>query len=136
VRRAVLLAFTVGLVAAPAAGTGPDTVTYRGAGVDDPAMPVKLKRTGRSVRLAYTDVLVGCTDGSDPRQGGASHLAALNARNRFKDRLEVGRATSVVRGRVRRNRASGTIAYTLRYDGGECRSGELEWRARRRHSNG
>jgi hypothetical protein len=106
--------------------------TYRGAGVDDEQMPVKVKLTGSDLVFDYTDVLVGCSDGSTPRQGGASHTDRLNERNRFKDRLEIGGATSLVRGKVTEKKATGTLTYDLVYEGGECHSGEVEWKAKRK----
>ena len=106
--------------------------TYRGAGVDDEQMPVKLKLTDGDLIFDYTDVLVHCSDGSSPRQGGASHTDRLNQRNRFKDRLEIGGATSLVKGKVKERKATGTLTYDLAYEGGECHSGEVEWKAKRK----
>jgi hypothetical protein len=106
--------------------------TYRGAAVEDEAMPVKLKLAGGDVVFDYTDVLVECSDGSHPRQGGASHSDHLNRRDRFRDRLEVGGTTSLVKGKVGEHKAKGTIIYRLRYNGGECRSGKVKWKAKRK----
>jgi hypothetical protein len=133
--RALALAFTLLAVAAvPASGA-----TYRGAAVGDGAMPVKLKVTGRDLIFEYEQVRVVCSDGSQPRQGGATHPDRLNARGRFKDRLVVEdpspgvqMATSVVRGKVGARRATGTITYEMEYDGGECHSGVVEWKAKRK----
>jgi hypothetical protein len=40
-------------------------------------------------------------------------------------------ATPVVRGGGAR-RATGTISYEMEYDGGECHSGVVEWKAKRK----
>ena len=133
--RALALAFTLLAVAAVPVSAA----TYRGAAVADGAMPVKLKVTGRHLIFEYEKVRVTCTDGSQPRQGGATHPDRLNARGRFKDRLvvedpipAVQMATSVVRGRVGVRRATGTITYEMEYDGGECHSGVVQWKAKRK----
>jgi hypothetical protein len=133
--RALALAFTLLAVAAVPASAA----TYRGAAVGDGAMPVKLKVTGRDLIFEYEQVRVVCSDGSQPRQGGAAHPDRLNARGRFKDRLVVEdpspgvqMATSVVRGKVGTRRATGTITYEMEYDGGECHSGVVEWKAKRK----
>jgi hypothetical protein len=107
-------------------------LVYRGAGVEDPEMPVKVKLTGADVIVEYTDVRVGCSDGSEPRQGGASHSDRLNDRRRFKDRLALEGATSVVKGKVRDRKATGTLRYDLAYEGGECHSGKVGWKAKRK----
>jgi hypothetical protein len=124
------LALAVALIAvavAPALAA-----TYRGTAVDDRAMPVKLKLTGDDVIFEYTDVLVECSDGSTPRQGGASHSDHLSDRNRFKDRLELEGTTSVVKGKVGKRKAAGTLTYDLVYHGGMCHSGVVEWKAKRK----
>jgi hypothetical protein len=124
------LALAVALIAvavAPALAA-----TYRGTAVDDRAMPVKLKLTGDDVIFEYTDVLVECSDGSAPRQGGASHSDHLSDRNRFKDRLELEGTTSVVKGKVGKRKAAGTLTYDLVYHGGMCHSGVVEWKAKRK----
>lgn len=131
------LALAVALIAvavAPALAA-----TYRGAAVDDRAMPVKLKLTGDDLIFEYTDVLVECSDGSERRQGGAKHPGRLNERARFKDRIEieeptpeVEEATSVVKGKVGKRKAAGTITYDLVYHGGMCHSGVVEWKAKRK----
>lgn len=133
--RALALAFTLLAVAAVPASAA----TYSGAAVGDGAMPVKLKVTGRDLIFEYEQVRVVCSDGSQPRQGGATHPDRLNARGRFKDRLVVEdpspgvqMATSVVRGKVGARRATGTITYEMEYDGGECHSGVVEWKAKRK----
>ena len=106
--------------------------TYRGSAADDEQMPVKVKLTGRDVIFDYTDVLVTCSDGSQVRQGGAQHADRLNARDRFKDTIESHGVTSVVRGRITAERALGTMTYDFVYEGGECHSGKLEWKAHRK----
>lgn len=133
--RALALALALLAVAAVSVSAA----TYRGAAVGDGAMPVKLKVTGRDLIFEYEQVRVVCSDGSQPRQGGATHPDRLNARGRFKDRLvvedpspEVQMATSVVRGKVGARRATGTITYEMEYDGGECHSGVVEWKAKRK----
>lgn len=123
---ALALALVAGTVAPALAAT------YRGAAVDDTAMPVKLKLTGDDLIFEYTDVLVECSDGSEPRQGGASHSDHLSDRNRFKDRLERGGTTSVVKGKVGKRKAVGTVTYDLVYHGGMCHSGVVEWKAKRK----
>jgi hypothetical protein len=133
--RAFALAFTLLAVAAAPVSAA----IYRGAAVGDGAMPVKLKVTGSDLIFEYEQVLVTCSDDSQPRQGGATHPDRLNARGRFKDRLVVEdpspgvqMATSVVRGKVGARRATGTITYDMEYDGGECHSGVVEWKAKRK----
>jgi hypothetical protein len=113
--------------------------TYRGAGVADPAMPVKLKLTGDVVIFDYTDVLTECSDGSQVRQGGYKHSDRLSRSGRFKDRVEltepkpeIKSATSVVKGKVGKHKAAGTISYDLVYHGGMCHSGVVEWKAKRK----
>ena len=41
-------------------------------------------------------------------------------------------ATSVVGGKVGARRATCTITYEMEYDGGECHSGVVEWKAKRK----
>jgi hypothetical protein len=113
--------------------------TYRGAAVDDPAMPVKLKVTGDVVIFGYTDVLTECSDDSQIRQGGLKHSDRLGEHGRFKDRVELEEpkpeielATSVVKGRVGVRKAAGTLSYDLVYHGGMCHSGVVEWKAKRK----
>jgi hypothetical protein len=112
--------------------------TYRGAAVDDPEMPVKLKVTDDVVIFDYTNVLTEC-DGSQIRQGGYKHSDRLSERGRFKDRVELTEpkpeiklATSVVKGRVGKRKAAGTLTYDLVYHGGMCHSGVVEWKAKRK----
>ena len=127
-------ALAIGL-AAPAQAS-----TYRGAGVGDPGMPVKVVVEGRNVNFSYADVLVNCTDGSQVRQGGAVQKARLGPDGRFKDALEVEGddasnvdwTTSIVHGKVTEKKATGTLSYDLSYDGGDCESGEVRWVAKRR----
>ncbi len=123
---ALALALAVALTASAHAAT------YRGTAVGDPQMAVKLKLEGDAVTFSYTDVPVKCSDGSTPRQGGAEHLDLLNENRRFRDRVEGDGAVSHARGRVRPKRARGRVSFDLVYPGGECHSGEIEWRARRR----
>jgi hypothetical protein len=113
--------------------------TYRGAAVEDPAMPVKVKLTGDVVIFDYTAVLTKCSDGSEPRQGGYKHSDRVNERGRFKDRVElegpkpeIKSATSVVKGKVGKRKAAGTVTYELVYHGGMCHSGVVEWKAKRK----
>jgi hypothetical protein len=131
------LALAIALLAVAAAPA--PAATYRGAGVDDEAMPVRLKLTGDVLIFDYTDVLTDCSDGSETRQGGLEHSDRLSERGRFKDRVEleepqpdIKSATSVVKGRVRKRRAAGTLSYDLVYHGGECHSGVVEWKAKRK----
>jgi uncharacterized protein (UPF0264 family) len=124
------LALSLALCGALSAAAFADT--YRGSAVEDEQMPVKVKLTGRDVIFDYTDVLVACSDGSQVRQGGAQHADRLNARDRFRDTIESHGVTSVVKGRISAERAIGTVAYDLVYGGGECHSGKLEWKARRK----
>jgi hypothetical protein len=130
--RAVLRGLALAAAASAIAALPASARVYRGAGVDDPEMPVKVKLSGTDVIFEYTDVRVGCSDGSEPRQGGASHSDRLNDRRRFRDRLEIEGATSLVKGKVRDQRATGTLHYDLAYEGGECHSGKVEWKAKRK----
>jgi hypothetical protein len=130
---ALALALIAGAVAPALAAT------YRGTAVGDLAMPVKLKLTGDDLIFEYTGVLVECSDGSEPRQGGVSHSDRLSDRGRFKDRVvfeepkpEIEEATSVVKGKVGRRKATGTVSYDLVYHGGMCHSGVVEWKAKRK----
>jgi len=125
-------ALAAGVALTLAAATVAAAATYLGGGVEDELMPVKVKRTGSDLIFSYTDVMVACSDGSTPRQGGASHTDRLNERHRFKDRLEIGGATSLVKGKVKEKKATGTLTYDLLYEGGECHSGEVEWKAKRK----
>jgi hypothetical protein len=127
-RRLIALLVALAALAAPALA---NAVTYRGAGVDDPEMPVKVKVVDGLVTFEYTQVLVACTGGTEVRQGGAVHSAHLNERSRFRDTLTIEGTTSLVRGAINPKRATGTVAYELVYEGGECHSGKLEWRAKR-----
>ena len=104
----------------------------RGGGRDDPQMPVKLIVSATEVTFSYSAVRVDCSDGSRVRQGGAIHAAHINERGRFRDRLEVEGATSVVRGRLVGRRASGSLTYDLIYAGGECHSGKVPWKAKQK----
>ena len=104
--------------------------TYRGAGVDDPRMAVKLKLRDGVVAFSYSDVLTECSNGDRLRYPGARHSTMLKRSDRFKGTISHAGQTSTIRGRVRSRRASGTIHYRLSYAGGECDSGQVEWRAK------
>jgi hypothetical protein len=120
------LALTLALaVTAVAAAT-----TYRGDADGDSRMAVKLKVRAGTVLFNYSNVLTRCSNGDHVRYPGARHSTVLRRTDRFKDTITDGQQTSVVRGRVGSRRASGTIRYELSYDGGECHSGRVDWRAR------
>jgi hypothetical protein len=131
------LALALAMLAVAAAPAS--AATYRGTAVGDPAMPVKIKLTGDVVIFDYTNVLTECSNGSETRQGGFEHSDRLSGRDRFKDRLEldepkpgIERATSVVKGKVGKRKAAGTLTYDLVYHGGMCHSGVVEWKAKRK----
>ncbi len=138
--RRFLFALVVTAAASVSFAEAAGAITYRGGGVDDPGMPVKVVVDGRNVSFSYSDVLVDCTDGSQVRQGGAVQKGRLNGEGRFKDVLEVEGedtsnvdwTTSVVAGKVTEKKATGTLSYELEYDGGDCESGEVRWSAKRR----
>ena len=112
--------------------------TFHGAAVDDPATTVTLRVSKAGVvGFSYSDVLVTCSNGDEVREPGADHSTTLGDDDRFKDVIEQdleGGATgkSLVRGRIRGRRARGVLAYDLLYDGGECHSGKLRWKAKRK----
>ena len=119
-------------LAAPAAAT-----TYRGAGTGDPQMRVRLQLAADgTVAFEYAKVLVECTNDERLREPGAEHLASLNELGRFGDTVseEVGdgTASSSVKGRVGARKARGTVSFDLTYAGGECHSGSVPWKARRK----
>jgi hypothetical protein len=133
--RALVAAFALLAIAASPALAA----IYRGAAVSDEQMPVKVRLSGDDLTFEYEDVLVECSDGSRPRQGGASHTDRLNERGRFKDQVGldspepgVEEVTSVVKGKVRKRKAAGTLTYDLDYAGGECHSGVVKWKAKRK----
>ncbi len=113
-------------------------MTYRGSGSDDPQMSVRLQLgADETVAFEYADVLVDCSNGESVREPGAEHLTSLNELGRFRDAIseevEGGSvASSSVRGRVGALRARGTVNFDLVYLGGECHSGSVAWRAKRK----
>ena len=129
-----------GIVAAALwlAGVAPAAaMTYRGAAVDDPVLTVRLQLgTDGTVAFEYARVPVECSNGESLREPGAEHLATLGPEGRFRDAIseEVagGTAASSVRGRVGTRKARGSLSFDLVYEGGECHSGQLRWKARRK----
>jgi plastocyanin len=120
------------VAAAPALAT-----TYRGAGVDDAKMPVRVTVSADdAVRFVYSKVRVHCTSGESVRQGGGDHSTTLTQTDRFRHTIEQqtedGLAMSSVRGKVGQRRAHGTLSFDLSYEGGECHSGAVEWKAKRK----
>jgi hypothetical protein len=118
--------------AAPAAA-----MTYRGAAVEDPQMSVRLQLgADGTVAFEYAKVMVECSNGESLRQPGAEHLATLGPLGRFRDTIfeevDGGDATSSARGRVGKRKAKGTVSFELAYEGGECHSGAVRWKARRK----
>lgn len=138
--RRVALAVAIAVPLAILVAAGALGAVYRGAGTNDPEMPVKVTVSDKKVDFSYSDVLVHCSDGSQVRQGGAVHSARLNGEGKFKDTLDVEGedestidfTTSIVRGHVTQKKAWGTVAYELEYDGGDCHSSEVHWTAKRR----
>ncbi len=111
--------------------------TYRGAGVEDDQMPVRLKVSNDGiVSFNYSDVLVTCTNGDRVREPGADHSTTLDENAKFKDTIEAevggGTATSLIKGRLKGDRAKGIVFYDLVYEGGECHSDRVEWKAKRK----
>jgi hypothetical protein len=112
-------------------------MTYRGAAVDDRRMSVRLQLgADGTVAFEYARVMVECSNGERLRQPGAKHLATLGPLGRFRDaiaeELADGSATSSARGRVGKRKAKGTVSFELVYEGGECHSGPVRWKARRK----
>lgn len=116
----------------PAAAT-----TYRGAAVDDPELTVRLQLgSDGTVAFEYAGVSVECSNGDSLRQPGAEHLSTLGPLGRFRDAIseevDGGTAASSVRGRVGGRKARGSLSFDLAYEGGECHSGTLRWKAKRK----
>jgi hypothetical protein len=115
--------------------------TFRGAAVDDSQTRVKLRITKAGVvHFDYRDVLVGCTNGDEIREPGAQHSTMLGDDGRFKDVIVQdldGEATgeSFVKGRAAGRKAWGALRYGLSYEGGECTSGKLRWKAKRKRAS-
>ena len=133
-RRALCLAAALAL-ALPAAASA---TTFRGAAVDDPATTVTLHVSKSGVvAFDYSDVMVSCSNGDAVREPGAEHSTTLGADDRFKDvivqDLEQGATgESFVKGLVQRRKAGGVLKYSLTYEGGECHSGKVRWKAHRK----
>ena len=112
--------------------------TFRGAAVDDSELSVHVRVTkGGVVSLDYANVLVNCTNGDDLREPGAEHSAMLADDRSFRDEIDQdledgATGHSFVRGRVGKHKAKGVLDYDLVYDGGECDSGKLRWKAHRK----
>ena len=124
-------------VACLALATSAAAMTYRGSGSDDPQMRVRLQLgADETVAFEYADVLVDCSNGESLRQPGAEHLASLNELGRVRDAIseevQGGSAASRVRGRVGARKARGTVRFDLVYAGGECHSGAIAWKAKRK----
>lgn len=130
--RATIATIAVALVGALVATATASASIYRGTARDDAQMPVKLTLRGEAVTFAYSDVITRCSDDSEVRQGGAKHNTVLNERGRFNDTFEVDGATSLVRGSVQGRKATGIVSFDLVYDGGECHSDKVEWKAKRK----
>lgn len=132
------------LAAALAAGAlalgAPDPAaakTYRGTAVDDPQLTVRLQLgSDGTVAFEYARVPVECSNGDSLRQPGAEHLATLGPLGRFRDAIseevEGGTAASSVKGHVGDRKARGSLSFDLVYDGGECNSGTVRWKAKRK----
>ncbi len=120
------------LVLSLAAGATASAMVFRGTARDDPKMSVKLALSAAAVTFEYAHVLTECSDGSQVRQGGAVHETVLNDLGKFKDTLAEGGVTSVVRGQVSGARATGAVHFRFVYDGGECDSEKVAWKARRK----
>lgn len=127
---------TAAMLAFPAAASG---TTFRGSAVDDPATVVTLRVSKAGVvRFDYTDVMVSCSNGDDVREPGADHSTMLGDNARFSDTIdqelapENAKGKSFVKGHLRGRKAAGVLAYDLLYDGGECHSGNVRWKAHRK----
>ena len=131
-------AMTLALVLALALPAAVWATTFRGAGLEDPETTVTVRVTRAGVvRFDYSDVLVTCSNGERLREPGAEHSALLGADDRFIDTIEQqlpdgATGKSWVKGRLRHRRARGALTYDLLYEGGECHSGKLHWKARRK----
>jgi hypothetical protein len=137
--RLLLAAATVALWLGAAAPAG--AMTFRGSAVEDPQMSVRLQLgADGTVAFEYAKVMVECSNGERLRQPGAEHLATRGPRGRFRDEIseavEGGNATSSARGRVGKRKAKGTVSFELSYEGGECHSGPVRWKARRKRAGG
>lgn len=130
--RAWIAAIATVLVFSLAAGATASAAVFRGSASDDPKMAVKLTLSAGAVTFEYSDVLTGCSDGSQVRQGGAVHETVLNELGKFKDTLAKDGVTSTVRGKLGGARATGVVHFEFAYDGGECNSEKVEWKARRK----
>ncbi len=130
--RTAVTTIAVALVLALVVAASASASIYRGSARDDAQMSVKLALSGDSLTFKYSNVRTGCTDGSEVRQGGAEHNTVLNELGKFKDTFEVGGATSLVRGSVQGRKATGIVRFDLIYDGGECHSDKVEWKAKRK----
>ena len=135
--RAAAISFAaIALAAALAAPAG--AATFRGTAVDDPEMTVALRVSKAGVVFFdYAEVPVECSSGDKLREPGAEHSTTLRDNDRFSDRIEQpldegAEGTSSIRGYVGLRRAWGYVSYELAYPGGECHSGEIRWRAKRR----
>lgn len=130
--RSAIAAIATALVLCVAGSALASASIYRGSARHDAEMRVKLTLSGQIVTFDYSNVLTRCSDGSEVRQGGAVHNTDLNQLGKFKDTFEDGGATSLVRGKVESRRATGIVSFDLLYDGGECHSEKVEWKARRK----
>jgi hypothetical protein len=79
--------------------------------------------------------MVDCSSGDQIREPGGEHSTTLGEKDKFRDTIEQdlddgATATSYVRGRIRGRRARGIVEYDLVYEGGECHSGKVRWKAK------
>ena len=132
--RCLALASGLALVL-PAASSA---ATFRGEAVDDPQTAVTLRVSKAGVvSFDYTGVLVECSNGDRVREPGAEHSTMLGDDLRFSDTITTdlpdhAQGKSFVKGRLRGRKAVGALSYDLLYDGGECHSGKVRWKAHRR----
>jgi hypothetical protein len=131
--RIAILVLAVVLVPASHASA----TAFRGFAVGDHEMGVTIRVSKAGVvAFDYANVLVTCSNGDELRQPGGRHSMMLGEASRFSDTIEQevrsATATSQVQGRVRGGRARGSVSYDLVYEGGQCHSGEVLWRAKRK----
>lgn len=127
---ALCAALVIGLPAAASAEAGFKSGRYVGTTSAD--TPITFKATKTKVkRLAYS-LPLECDDASTWNATVRGAKTVLTKKRRFILRSTEGDAKSVITGKLRRRKGSGTIATVAMNPGGASCSGSVGWTARRK----
>lgn len=125
-------ALLVGLASAPQAGAGFKQGRYSGATSE--REPISFKATKNRVKKLTYALLVECGDGSSWKAIVTDGSTRVTRNGRFRLEVADGGSTSLIIGRLKRRRASGsieTISENPANRAGPGCSGAVEWSARR-----